>query len=232
MAERRLKFPRDRFIVNNSNITPVDRYLYIKNLLLDITKNFYQSIRNNDVQTLDILLLYVDPSVSYRDAIYFAIIYKRIDVFNRLLQDRRFDISYRDPIEAAAAGENIYFLDKLLLDPRLNPSITTSSIYGSIDVLNRLLNDPRVDPSYNNNTIISYVSNRGYVNLIDRLLEDPRVNPGAQNNRPIIEAIKKGHNNVIYRLLEDPRVNPDGRPIMSASRYGNIDVAPPAGRPA
>lgn len=58
---------------------------------------------------------------------------------------------------------------------RKNEPIMVGSARGNIDIVNRLLDDPRVDPSdQNNDAIVRAISHR-HPRIINRLLEDPRV---------------------------------------------------------
>lgn len=65
LAERDFSLPKYKFIVNDPDVKPVDRYLYIENLLSDIRKNINISITNDDVESLDILLIYNDNIIEY-----------------------------------------------------------------------------------------------------------------------------------------------------------------------
>ncbi len=127
----------------------------------------------------------------------------------------------------------IQIVDRLLKDPRVNPSyennraIQEASHNGHIDVVETLLNDGRVNPADDENLAIIYASKRGYTDIVDRLLDDPRVDPSDQDNRAIIDAVRYNQIDVVKRLLKDPRVDATaqyGQAIYNAIRDDNLEM--------
>lgn len=75
--------------------------------------------------------------------------YRKIDVIDRLLQDERIMIT--------------------------NRSLHIACIEGNIEIVNRLLLDPRVDPT-TDRELIAATATHGYLHIVKRLLQDPRYN--------------------------------------------------------
>lgn len=80
---------------------------------------------------------------------------------------------------------------------------------GNIELLNKLLQNPRCDPSCDDNSAIIWASSSGHLEVVKRLLLDPRVDPSADHDCALREATKEGHLEVVKSLLEDHRVNPN-----------------------
>lgn len=70
---------------------------------------------------------------------------------------------------------------------------------GHYELVNRLLQDPRVDPSVNKNSSILFAVSFGHHSIVNRLLEDPRVCPTVECLS--IAVYRKDHH-VIERLLQ------------------------------
>lgn len=126
----------------------------------------------------------------------------------------------------ACKDDNIWFMDKLITDFGLDPSIDFefnfevfplilwASVTGKVKVVERLLKDPRVDPTTKNNFAICTASHFGHLPVVERLLLDPRVDPSANDNYAIDIAFTNGHLPVIERLLKDPRFGPPKRIML------------------
>ena len=136
-------------------------------------------------------------------------------------------------IGIASENGSLSVVEKLLMDPRVNPSyrrndaIIMASEYGHLDVVDRLLKDPRVDPSDLQNEAIGIASQNGHLSVVERLLKDPRVNPSDDDNFAIRAASRNDHLSVVERLLIDPRVDPSDYgncALIDASRYGYLSV--------
>jgi hypothetical protein len=56
-----------------------------------------------------------------------------------------------------------------------NFAIREASANGHLAVVERLLADPRVDPSADDNYAIREASSNGHLSVVERLLADPRV---------------------------------------------------------
>ena len=116
--------------------------------------------------------------------------------------------------QQAVIDGNLALVDRLLLDPRVDPSaednraLRGASLHGHLSVVDRLLQDPRVDPSAEDNHAIQLASKNGYIEIVKRLWRDPRVDPSAQNNHALQLASMYGHLEIVKLLMIDKRVNP------------------------
>jgi hypothetical protein len=132
-----------------------------------------------------------------------------------------------NPMDAfmdAVRKENLELVNRLLQDPRVDPSaddncaIQSASTNGYLAVVNRLLQDPRVDPSANNNYGIQMAAAEGHLAVVNRLLQDPRTNPVDATNYALNESYNRGHLAVTTRLLQDPRVLASDHPLAKIVR--------------
>lgn len=245
IAYREFKIRNAQFYTDNPKFKPYDRYLYVKNLLINPIKNFYESIKQNDIEGFNILLDRINDVLVYNRGILSASSNGRLEILNILLNLKGSDPSYGDnlAIRSACKYGHLDIVKRLLLDSRAchaarpatpvdptdydNEAIVEASRYGHVDIVNVLLQDKRVDPSEPNNESLIEASRNGYVNVVDRLLQDERVDPSDQNNEAIILASMNGHLDVVIRLLEDDRVDPsdqDDHAIRSALQNKHFDL--------
>jgi surface antigen len=192
----------------------LDRHLELLMGTKDLQVLFKEKLA--DLEMVELLLPFVDPSTLNNYAIRIASLNGHLEVVVRLLQDGRVDPSAlnNDAFGCASEKGHLAVVDRLLQDGRVDPSadnnyaIRWASRNGHIAVVNRLLQDERVDPSADNNYAIRWASLKGDLAVIERLLGDERVDPSADNNYAIRWASQKGHVAVVDRLRQDPRVDP------------------------
>jgi ankyrin repeat protein len=146
-----------------------------------IQKKFIENI--NNLEIVDKLLPFVDPSAGNNKAI-------------------------RESSEKGCVA----VVDRLLADPRVDPSvdincaIRVASQKGHLAVVTRLLQDERVNPSVDNNSAIRWASFNGHVAVVDRLLQARDasgrlcVDPSAKDNEAIRWASANGHVAVVELL--------------------------------
>ena len=202
---------------------------------------FTLAITNGHLEMVEILLRdpRVDPNWAFKEACKTG----EHRIVERILQDPRIDPSandnwtillaaaYSQPYDRSAndnwvmhhmAAEfgHLHILERLLKDPRVDPSandnftIRKASINGHLPILERLLQDPRVDPSAADNLPLRGGCMRGHLHIVERLLQDSRVDPSANDNLAIHLASENGHLAVVERLLQDPRVDPSANNNM------------------
>lgn len=109
----------------------------------------------------------------------------RVDIVDALLQDKRIDpnavVDKTTALGRASMHEWEPIIERLLLDPRVNPSANENeafelaSINGRLNIVNRLLQNPKIDPTTHNNYSIKRASQLGHVGVVKRLLSDQRV---------------------------------------------------------
>lgn len=138
----------------------------------------------------------------------------------------------RTSLPTAIDTQNLEMLDQLIrdgIDPSINHNhaIIQSSEIGNVSIVDRLLLDPRVNPS--GWRPISYAAKNGHLAVVARLLRDPRVNPSAKFNAALSEAAENGHLEVVELLLQDSRVTPSGmglfaEPICLAAYNGHLPI--------
>ena len=151
---------------------------------------------------------------------------------------------YKDdhPLIEAVRHNRLNIVDRLLIDPKIDPSIfhnlaiIEASQHGYLDLVNRLLEDRRVDPSdLNNVAIIMTTANidqgSSYCRVISRLLDDPRVNEPSvdpfnndifRENLTCVDDV-----DLMKKLLADPRFDPsenDNDAIRMATSYSSMEV--------
>jgi hypothetical protein len=71
----------------------------------------------------------------------------------------------------------------------------------NIFAMERLLKDQRVDPSANVNCAITLAGRHGHIELVEWLLQDSRIDPSAMDNYAIQRASKNGHLAVVEHAL-------------------------------
>lgn len=196
LSERDFGFPKEKFYVDDPKIKPVDRYQRIENLLSNKNKNFQAAIYDDDLDSLDILLLYYDPSINHNDAISIASSRGYIDIVDRLLQDKRVDPSDQD-----------------------NLAIIYAAREGHLDVVDRLLQDERVDPSDQYNLALRGASQNGHIDVVDRLLRDKNFYSSG-DNEVVITALKSGNVDIVNRLLNEKKI----KLMLFKQVYEHIDI--------
>jgi ankyrin repeat protein len=131
----------------------------------------------DDLEMVELLLSFVDPSADTNYAIRWASNNGYIAVVERLLADERVDPSALNNYAIQFAAKN-----------------------GHVAVVERLLQDERVDPSAANNYAIRWASQNGHLAVVEKLLQDERVDPTAGNNYAIKWASLNGHLAVVELL--------------------------------
>ena len=83
---------------------------------------------------------------------------------------------------------NFEYFEKLLNDPKFDPSQDSNyaaekaAIYNRLDMLKLLVNDKRVDPSDGHNQGIIWAWEQGHYEIVDFLFQDVRVKKSLKNN--------------------------------------------------
>lgn len=96
-------------------------------------------------------------------------------------------------------------------DPRvdfanINISIVWAAERNELNMVERLLLDPRIDPSVAENGAIREAARNGNIAVVKRLLKDRRVDPSACDNFALSAASFKKYREIEVLLLADPRV--------------------------
>lgn len=232
LAYKRLKFPKDKFVYGNVKDNASERYSKIKILLQYPVANFKKSVKNNDLESTEILLNYVDPSMDDNDAIMEASRKQHKDIIKVLIDDPRVKVTNQLLTDLCSIGK-IDVIDVLLRRKNneviyeKDCGIIISSCYGKLNVLNRLLEDPRINPNIDNNVPILIATELGKSNIVNRLLMDPRVDPSCNENYAMELCCMFDHLEILDKFLNDPRINPtynNHDAIIIACRYGSIDA--------
>jgi hypothetical protein len=130
---------------------------------------------------------------------------------------------------ASQIPEAFWFLKRLLVVPRMNPSrdsnfIITAVKYSNTELIHELvLTDSMANFSVMDNGAFILMSSVGDVEAVSLLLKDDRIDPTTQENHALRSACKNGHVSVVEVLLADPRVQPtamDDFATQWASRHG------------
>src|SRR6185503_9095679 len=114
---------------------------------LDKCDEFNKACENGDIEQVEYLLRFVDPSIN-NWPIRIASQKGHIDIVRLLLEDTRVDPSEFD-----------------------NQALYNACSYHHLKVVKLLLTDPRVDPSTQNNLALSCAA--GCIKIVEFLLEDP-----------------------------------------------------------
>lgn len=225
--------PKKAFFVNN--VTAVQRYDNIMELLSNPIDNFLNSVSKNNVMNVETLLNFVDPSIENNKAIIIATEKGYLDMVKLLLTDLRVNPSVDDNyalIEACRRGYAM-IVKKLLSDKRVSPvnvnanPLTTAIDNNNPQIVKILLEDGRINPASLRNHNIIIASEKGYNEIVKLLLNDNRVNPSDRDNEAIILASTNGNVDAVKTLLMDNRVNPSVRnneAIEIASFNGHLDI--------
>jgi len=99
-----------------------------------------------------------------------------------------------------------------LVDPShsYNDPIRSASYEGHLAIVDRLLQDPRVDPTIQDDceaNALQIACCGNHVEVVDRLLQDPRVDLNAPRdgpNTPLFIASVEGHLQIVRRILREP----------------------------
>lgn len=130
-------------------------------------------------------------------------------------------------------------LDKMLLDPRVDPSKITwkmnMNIFGykkmdhnmleyavffkQVEIVNRLLEDERVDPTNNNNLVIYLAAKKNNLEIFSKLLEDTRRELSfGKDNSLGLKGLEIPRNSVPSQPAELDRIPPDTRRDISSMK--------------
>lgn len=168
-----------------------------------------------------------------RLALVMACEWGQLAVVERLLQDRRFDLSASDPkppyynanssgtaLQVACHWGHTAVVDRLLRDGRADPTVgkkTNKPIPVAVGDGPQYLDEVEWTP-------LSMACRKGHLDTVVRLLQDPRVDPAAQENEAL--NITKDLT-IVEVLLADPRVDPAAygqRAIYSAVMNGHLKI--------
>lgn len=178
-------------------------------------ENFFEAVRNNDVETVKFILKYIDPSVSNNKALLTAIIKKYPQMVKILLEDSRVNPSSNAQILVSAVnGNNTDILNMLLNDPRVYTpdnivAVFKTAVYkGNLPIMRRLLNDYKLYSNKKNKEELVEVAVLGnqYDSLIF-LLNDKDIGTDYNHNLAISEAIRRRKREITERLIEDGYFN-------------------------
>lgn len=142
-----------------------------------------------------------------------AITLEELDIIDELIK-RGYDPSADSnlAIELASRRGYLSVVNRLLQDPRVNPSalaIIGALEGGHVEVVKRMLRDKRADPNAKtgrNRTVLVEAAKLGYTDIVEQLLHDPRTDPSINDNEALIEAIYNRDLRLVDMLLADPRL--------------------------
>ena len=108
--------------------------------------------------------------------------------------------------------------DKLLQypidDSLISYSVWVACKYGALSIVDRLLQDPRCDPSVEHNMALENTCVQNNLTIVNRLFQDPQVDPlndnYNKNNYYLLERICcrgcTGNTDIVERLIQDPKI--------------------------
>lgn len=159
---------------------------------------FHLALVNNYVLLVDYLIkLGVDPS----------------SVF--LNTDQPYiQASHYDGITYASSKGYIDMVERLLKDPRVDPTIHTGVLVAlelwHLDVAARLLKDSRFTQDHRQ-TALYYACKHQHPTIVDLIMSDSKIDPSFDNNVCFRAVCGDGHRfnyEIMNQLLRDPRVDP------------------------
>ncbi|MEM3858015.1 MAG: ankyrin repeat domain-containing protein [Candidatus Micrarchaeaceae archaeon] len=187
----------------NQKISIVNRLLTFNidiNVLNDALIN---ACENGYTDIFDILINIpdVDPSVNNNVCLEQVSLNGNLDIFYKLISDKRVSVSDNMFINACSNGH--YEIAKTLLNYNINPAsndqqaLISASKNGHIDVVKLLLSLPEIDPSKQDQSALNMASIYGHYDVVKILLSDKRINPVYQNCIALLYACQYGHKNIV-----------------------------------
>jgi len=228
----------------NNHVELVDRLLQIPGIGDRYYEALQVAIKEEHVHVIERLLQddRVDPLKCYWTVIDLLRLRKTDElqrtrapeILDILLKDGRLNPAFNHNmmIQQAVSSGNVKTVDRLLQDPRVNPSslmlLATAIGLNFTSMLERLLQDPRVDPIAENSLKIAVELSRS--ECVKILLRDPRIDPSADENLVIIRALQMLSTpiEITEMLMADKRVDPsarDNRPLKFALQLRRVNHA-------
>lgn len=234
-------FPIEKFYVKNQ--TPMLRYMTIYNLLQSIEYNFLKCIATGNLNHLEILLNYVDPSIDGNRAIIIATRCKFPNILERLLKDHRIDPSdvniFPKLTDISSSMGDLDTLKILLNDPRLNSidnykfSLEIAASTGRVEVVNfllsRLYQMIDKDTSLKNTVYNAFRCSvsKGHVDIVKTIIDNEYYIPKDIIHNAMLTACIKGYELILQELLKIKNIDPSFQKnecIIKASSEGNYEV--------
>jgi hypothetical protein len=224
---------------DNSNIVQlILTNIKVNELILN--ELLLESVRNNSIKVVELLLIYpnINPHINDNQLIILSASFGFNEIVHLLIK-YGVDPSLPNNNALYEAVKNNHYLTvkELLKDIRINPSISNNELIkisirlNYISIFEVLINDSRVDVSKNNNELIILAASLGRNKHIEDLLKlnsDAGVDPSANNNMALMEAVSNDHYDTVKELLTDIRVDPyaqNNQAIIMANKKGYLSIA-------